>query len=101
MNDTVDASSKSQPHSSSATSGSLKAQQGLGVWLGWVCEAAGTPSLFTHQFQAEPCRCSHRVASIIERIDLGCASNPMRVLISLTAAFGFIFEVNLKTVPWV
>ena len=29
---------------------------------------------------------SRRVASIIERIDLGCASNPMRVLISLTAA---------------
>jgi hypothetical protein len=26
------------------------------------------------------------VASIIGRIDLGCASNPMRVLISLTAA---------------
>ena len=26
------------------------------------------------------------MASIIERIDLGCASNPMRVLISLTAA---------------
>ena len=25
------------------------------------------------------------MASIIERIDLGCASNPMRVLISLTA----------------
>ena len=27
------------------------------------------------------------MASIIERIDLGGASNPMRVLISLTAAF--------------
>jgi len=47
----------------------------------------GTPSLFTHQFQAEPYRCSRCVASIIERIDLGCASNLMRVLISLTAAF--------------
>ena len=35
---------------------------------------------------AELCRCFRRVASIIERIDLGCASNPMRVLISLTAA---------------
>ena len=45
---------------------------------------AGTPSLFTHQFHAEPCRCSCRVASIIERIDLGCASNLMRVLIILT-----------------
>ena len=46
----------------------------------------GTPSLFTHQFQAKPCRCSRRVASITERIDLGCASNLMRVLIKLTAA---------------
>jgi len=46
----------------------------------------GTPSLLTHQFQAEPCRCSRRVGSIIERIDLGCVSNPMRVLNGLTAA---------------
>jgi hypothetical protein len=45
----------------------------------------GTPSLFTYQFQAEPCRCSRRVATTIECIDLGCASNLMRVLISLTA----------------
>ena len=36
--------------------------------------------------QAKPCRCSRQVTSIIERIDLGCASNPMRVLICLTAA---------------
>jgi hypothetical protein len=43
------------------------------------------PTSLTHQFQAKPCGCSRRVASIIERIDLGCASNPMRVLISLTA----------------
>ena len=28
-----------------------------------------------HQFQAEPYRCSCRVASIIERIDLGYACN--------------------------
>ena len=48
------------------------------------------PSRFTHRFQAEPCRCSRRVASIIERIDLGCASNPMRVLISLTAPSGVL-----------
>ena len=41
--------------------------------------------LLTHQFQAEPYRCSRRVASIIERIDLGWGSNLMRVLISLTA----------------
>ena len=67
-------------------SGPLKAQQGMGVWLGWVCEAAGTPSLPTHQFQADPCRRSRCVASIIECIDLGCASNSMPVLISLTAS---------------
>jgi len=64
----------------------LKAQPGLGVGLGWLCGAAGTPSLFTHQFQAKPCCYSLRVASIIERIDLGCASNVMLVLICLTAA---------------
>ena len=39
-------------------SASLKAQEGLGVGLGWLCGAAGTTSLLTHQFQAEPCRCS-------------------------------------------
>ena len=71
-------------------SGQLKAQQGLGVGLCWLCGAAGTPSLFTHQFQAEPCRCSRRVASIIERIDLGCGSNLMLVLICLTAALPLI-----------
>ncbi len=46
----------------SATYGLLKAQQGEGVGLGWLCGAAGTPSLFTHQFQAKPCRCTRRVA---------------------------------------
>jgi len=51
----------------------------LAVW------GIGTPPLFVHQFQAEPCRCSRRVATIIERIDLGYACNLMRVLISLTA----------------
>ena len=44
----------------------------------------GMPSLFTYQFQAKPCRCSRWVASIVERIDLGYASNLMRVLIKLT-----------------
>ena len=72
------------PFSLLGHSGPLKAQQELGVGLGWLCGAAGTPPLFTHQFQAEPCRCSRRVASIIERIDLGCASNRIRVLIYLT-----------------
>ena len=38
-----------------------------------------------HHIQNKSCRCSWRVVSIIERIDLGCASNLMRVLISLTA----------------
>jgi hypothetical protein len=46
-----------------------------------------TASLFTYQFQAEPCRCSHRVAAIIERIDLGGASNLMLVLFCLTAPY--------------
>ena len=44
-----------------------------------------TPSLFTHQIQANSCRCSRRVAAIIERIDLGVADNLMCVLICLTA----------------
>jgi len=43
------------------------------------------PHLFTHQFQAKPIRCFLRVASIIERIDLGFTSNSMRVRVSLTA----------------
>ena len=38
-----------------------------------------------HQFQAEPYRCSCRVASIIERIDLGCGSNLMGVRICRAA----------------
>jgi len=66
-------------------SGPLKAQQRLGVGLCWLCGPAGTPSLFTHQFQAKPCRCSRRVAAIIERIDLGCGSNLMRVFIIFIA----------------
>ena len=59
----------------------------MGWVRGWVecVGAAGTPTLHTHQFQAEPCRGSRRVASSIERIDLGCARNPMLVLIGLTA----------------
>ena len=36
------------------------------------------------------------MASIIERIDLGCASNLMRVLISLTAA-SFIFQIDMDS----
>ena len=55
------------------------------MWAYVGCEAAGTPSLFTHQFQAKPCRCSRRVATTIECIDLGCARNSVRVLIKLTA----------------
>jgi hypothetical protein len=38
------------------------------------------------KLQAKTRYCSRRVASIIERIDESCAGNPMRVLISLTAA---------------
>ena len=40
---------------------------------------------FDSELQAVLCRCSCRLASIIERIDLGCASNVMRVLVCLTA----------------
>ena len=53
------------------------------------CGAAGTPLLITHQFQDKPCRCSRRVAAIIERIGLGYASNPMLALISRTLQFFF------------
>jgi hypothetical protein len=73
------------------------------VGLGLLCGPAGTPSLFTRQFQAEPCRCSRRMASIIERINLGGASNPMRVLISLTApfwAFSLQLTRNLMRINW-
>ena len=58
----------------------------LGEGLGWVCGAAGTPSLLTNRFQTKPCRRSRRVASILKCIDLGCASNLMRVCVGLTAA---------------
>jgi hypothetical protein len=34
------------------------------------------------------------VASTIERIDLGCASNLMRVLISLTAPLGLLIAIS-------
>ena len=44
-----------------------------------------TRSLFTNQYQVKPYRCSRRVASTIECIDLDCASNLMFVLICLTA----------------
>ena len=64
----------------------------LGRWassLGVVGSLEGrfvwTPFLFTNQYQVKPCRCSRRVASVIECIDLGYASNLMGVLISLTA----------------
>ena len=49
------------------------------------CVGEGAPLLLTYQFQPKPCRCSYRIASIIERIDLGYASDLMRVLIKLTA----------------
>ena len=47
---------------------------------------------FTHQLRAEPCCCSCRVASIIERIDLGCASNLMRVRVGLAATIDALGE---------
>ena len=65
------------------------AQQGLDVGLGWLYRAARAP-LRTPQFQTEPCRYARLVAPIIERIDSGCVSNPMRVLIRLTAPSGIV-----------
>jgi len=46
------------------------------------------------------------VASIIERIDLGCASNLMRVLISLTAPAWvvrnmIILDLGILVIGWV
>jgi len=38
------------------------------------------------------------VASIIERVDLGCASNPMLAIISLTAALPELYFVQ-KVLP--
>ena len=32
----------------------------------------------------------HRLASIVERLDLGCASNPMRVLFFFDSPLNFI-----------
>ena len=61
--------------------------QGLGVGSGWRVGPTGTQPLLASQFQAKPCRCSRRVASIIKRIDLGCARDLMLVPICLTAAF--------------
>jgi len=36
------------------------------------------------------------VASIIERVDLGCASNQMRVFICLTAPFAAFYDFEEK-----
>ena len=63
--------------------GATGAGCGVGLAVGGCRNATSTP----HELQAEPCRCSRRVASIIERIDLGYASDLMFVLVSLTAAF--------------
>ena len=73
------------PFSLLGHSGPLKAQQMLGEGLCWLYGAAGTPFAPTPQFHTKPCRCSRRVVSIDERIDLGCASNLIGVLIKLTA----------------
>ena len=55
-----------------------------------------TPSLFMYQVQAKPYRCSRRVASIIECIDLSCASNLMRVCVGLTALYFMLIFPNCK-----
>ena len=47
------------------------------------------PYISTHApiYQYKPCRCYRWVVLIIERIDSGCASNVLGVLIRLTARF--------------
>jgi hypothetical protein len=52
--------------------------------------------LLTPPFQAEPGR-SSKVAPIVEHVDLGCTSNPMRVLIRLTAPHAQFHGIGLKT----
>jgi hypothetical protein len=42
-------------------------------------------------------RYARLVALIIERIDSGCASNPMQVLIRLTAPYAQFHGIGLKT----
>ena len=53
--------------------------------LGIYSSCCASYPLFTHQFQAKPCRCSRRVASIIACIDVRRGCNLMRALIKLTA----------------
>ena len=65
-------------------SGPLKALRRLGVGLECLYSPKWKPLLLTRQFQAQSNRRSHWVAITIEHTDLGCASNPMRVLIRLT-----------------
>jgi hypothetical protein len=50
----------------------------------------GTRTSIQVQFQAKPCRCSSRVLSIIGRIDLGCGSKLMLVLIFFDSTIGKI-----------
>ena len=59
--------------SACSANGATGAGCGVGLAVGGCRNATSTP----HELQAEPCRCSLRVASIIERIDLGCGSNLM------------------------
>ena len=60
----------------------------------------GYTSLLTHQFQAKPYRCSRWLTSIIEYIDLGCTSNPMWVIIRLTAPNGIVLKLFKVLVYW-
>ena len=82
---------------------SIKGSTGAGCGVRLSVWGIGTPSLLTHQFQAKSCRGYRWVASIIERVDLGCDSNLMLAIISLTApllkmftAWRFSIVSNLK-----
>ena len=57
----------------------------LGLWIHWGRDCLRWLSLFTLQFQTQPCHCSCRVASTFECINLGYACNLMQVLITRTA----------------
>jgi len=59
----------------------------------------GTPLLLTRQFQAQSNRYARLVAPIIERIDLGAASNLMGVRICLTPSFEPI-PIHLARPVW-
>ena len=68
-----------------------------GITRGW---GIGAQPLLTHLSQAQSKRCSRLVPPIIDRIDSGSASNPMRVIICLTAPCDW-FVLPVRVFPLV